>query len=96
MLPKGPSAQICRGQNFENLNISFVSLFNLAEWAVGVAPTAGPAHVLLAVLSGETVRVVEADLDAHLRARGRLLRVRDATLSKSAFRVTATSLQSQQ
>ena len=45
------------------------SLFNLAEWAVGVAPTAGPAHVLLAVLSGETVRVVEADLDAHLRAR---------------------------
>jgi len=43
---------------------------NLAEWAVGVAPTAGPADVLLAVLSGETVRVVEADLDAYLRARG--------------------------
>lgn len=46
---------------------------NLAEWAVGVASTSRPADVLLAVLSGEAVRVVEADLDAHLLTRTGIL-----------------------
>ena len=65
---------------------------DLAEWAVGVAPASRPADILLAVLAGEAVRVVEADLDAHLLARAGLLCVRDAALSESTFCVTATTL----
>ena len=46
----------------------------------------------LAVLARQAVRVVEADLDAHLLTRAGLLCVGDATLSESALCVTATSL----
>ena len=68
-------------------------MFNLAEWAVGVAPTAGPAHVLLAVLSGETVRVVEADLDADPGLRRPGPGLGDAALPQGAVGVCPALLE---
>ena len=62
-------SNLCQKQSFKGIGLKV----DLAEWAVGVASTSRPADVLLAVLSGEAVRVVEADLDAHLLTRTGIL-----------------------
>ena len=66
---------------------------NLTKRTVAVRPTAGPTYVLLAVLSRQTVRVVEADLDADPGVSPRAVRLGDAPLAQGAVCVCPALLE---
>ena len=65
---------------------------DLSEGTVAVRPTARPADVLLAILPGQTVGVVEADLDANFRLPAGL-GLCDAPLAQSTVGVRLTGLE---
>jgi len=70
---------------------------DLAERTIGVAPTAWPTHILLAVFPRQTVGIVKTDLDADLTAASVsiscILRVGDAPFPEGALRVAAAALE---
>ena len=65
---------------------------DLSEGTVAVRPTARPADVLLAILPGQTVGVVEADLDANFRLPAGL-GLCDAPLAQGTVGVRLTGLE---
>ena len=67
---------------------------DLTKWTVAVRPTAWPAHILLTVLSCQTVSIIETYLDTHPGICSGVTGVfSDTPLTQSTVSVSATLLQ---